>query len=75
MSGPVTSASLACLLVTRRPIVSPPFGPSVGGVHVRAGIEEQPRDVGAVGRQRRPRAIEPAAIGIARDVVQAASRR
>ncbi len=29
MSGPTTSASLACLLVTRRPIVSPAFGPSV----------------------------------------------
>ena len=70
MSGPTTSASLACLLVTRRPIVSPPFGPSVGAVDVRAGIEEQPRDVGAIGRQRRPRAIEPAAIGIAGNMME-----
>ena len=39
-------------------------------VDVCARVEERPRDVGAIGRQRRPRAIEAAAIGVSSHVVQ-----
>ena len=70
MSGPTTFASLACLLVTSRPIVSPPFGPSVLGVHVGAAVEEHSRHVGAIGRQRRTLPIEAAPIRIPRHVMQ-----
>ena len=50
--------------------MSPPFGPSVLRVHVGAAVEEDPRQVGAIGRKGRTLPIEAASIRIPGHVMQ-----